>query len=68
MGLALFSKLAHVHVYRCILHEQVVDLKGHFKVLKLLRDAEIHFQEFNLLQCCESDSDVREFAVVSDHF
>ncbi len=64
----LFSKLAHVHVFSSILHEKVGDSHAQFKVLKLLKDAEIHLQEFNLLQRCESDSNVRELAVIPYHF
>jgi len=64
----LFSKLAHVHVFSSILHEKVGDRHIRFKALKLLKDAEIHLQKFNLLQRCESDSDVREFAVIPSDF
>lgn len=46
----------------------MVDAKANFNVLTQLRDAEIHFQKFDLLQCCEPDSDVRELAVVPNYF
>lgn len=46
----------------------MVDAKANFNVLIQLRDAEIHFQKFDLLQCCESNSDVRELAIVPAYF